>query len=65
MSLTLAGGEAARDLGEFGDEELDAHLCQLPDHLIEVIVAKLGPHHLDDGRTGCCSRHFLIYYLEK
>ena len=65
MSLTLARGEDYHDLGEFGDEELDARWFWLPDHLIEVIVAKLVTRHLGDGRTGCCSQRFLIYYLEK
>ena len=58
ISLPLAGGGAACYLGELGDEELDARQCRFTDHFIEVLVGKHGPHHLGNGRTGCCYRHF-------
>ena len=51
ISCTLAGAEAAYDLGELGDEDLDQRRRQLTDHIFGVIVSKLGPNHLSYSRA--------------
>ena len=54
VSFSLAGGEAAGNLGNLGDEELDGDLCGLADHLVKFLVSKFFPHYLGDCCAGCC-----------
>ena len=63
VSFPLAGGEAAGDLGELGDEKLDGCRCRLADHLVEVLVSKFCPHHLGDRCAGrCCHSCYAIFF---
>ena len=42
VPFPLTGGEAACDLGDLGDEELDGGRCGLANHLVKVLVSKFS-----------------------
>ena len=54
VTFPLASGEAAGNLGDLSEEELDRGRCGLGDHLVEVFVSKFCSRHFGDHCVGRC-----------